>query len=97
MKTLDPKAHALALFRILPNGEGRKYTATTFPANPWAGCERFIRTCYAVGMLGGDPETSYAVLDVIDADHDIVQDFPIPNANAFQWIKKKLDIAVLDA
>lgn len=90
-------AHALTLFRILPNGEGRNYTATTFPRNPWAGCERFVRTGFAVGWLVRDDDVtgaSYALLDVLDERGDIVQDFPIRDAAAFQQVKRRLNLRV---
>lgn len=91
---LTPTAHALRPFRVLPNGEGRTYSATTFPKNPWRGCSRFIRMCEAVGWVGGGAVEPYGVLDVLDINHDIVQDFAIPNARAFQQIKRRLDAAV---
>jgi hypothetical protein len=82
-------ARALTAFRVLPNGEGRQYSATTFPRDPWQGCERMIRTGFKLGFLleGND---GYAVLDVLDEDGDIVQDFTIRDARAFQYFKRKL-------
>lgn len=96
MTALSPDAHALSAFRALPNGEGRSYTATWFPGGPWDGVSRFIRMCRAVGWIreGMPSAESYAVLDVLDEDGNIVQDFPIPDARAFQGIKKKLDLRV---
>lgn len=97
---LNPTAHALTLFRCLPNGQGRSYTATTFPQDPWAGCEHTIRTAYKLGYV--DPSDSeryilgdgYGVLDVLDANGDIVQDFMVRTADAFQWLKRRLDLRV---
>jgi len=86
-------AVALSAFRVLPNGEGRVYTATTFPGNPLAGCERFVRTCRVLGYLVPDGP-HYAVLDVLDATGDIVQDFLIRDAAAFRYIKRKLRLRV---
>jgi hypothetical protein len=91
---LHPDAHALTAFRILPNGEGRQYTATTFPAHPWAGCERMLRMARAVGWVGRDPDESYALLEVLNIDADIIQDFPVPTAAAFRQLKKRLNLAV---
>lgn len=91
---IDPAAHALSLFRCLPNGEGRAYTAVTFPADPWQGCERFIRMARKVGWLTKPGEDGYGVLDVLDADANIVQDFGVRTAPAFQQIKQKLNLAV---
>lgn len=96
-RNLHPNAHALTAFRVLANGNGRQYSATTFPQNPWQGCERFIRMCRAVGWIprpGAPAEDGYAVLDVIDADGDIIQDFPIRDAKAFQQIKRRLHLVV---
>lgn len=91
-ETLHPRAHALGAFRVLPNGEGRHYSATTFPADPWGGCARMIRMARAIGCLGsGD---SYAVIDVFDAEGSIVQDFSVPTAGAFHWWKRKLNLTV---
>ena len=93
---LDPAAHALSVFRMLPSGEGRAYTAVTFPQDPWRGCERFVRTCLALGWVrhAGWERDPYGVLDVLDEDGDIVQDYAIPSAKAFQRIKCKLDLRV---
>lgn len=86
-------AHALTIFRGLSNGDGRVYTATTFPKDPWAGCEHFIRMCRAVGWVT-DEKDGYGVLDVLNQDGDIVQEFMIPDALAFRQIKSRLHIAV---
>jgi hypothetical protein len=86
-------AYALTIFRGLANGEGRLYTATTFPADPWRGCERFIRMCRAVGWLT-DESHGYGVLDVLNENGDIVQDFTIRDAKAFQQIKRRLHLEV---
>lgn len=93
---LLPEAHALSIFRCLPNGEGRRYSSTWFPKAPWAGCARFVRQCRAVGWIdeGMGSEDCYGVLDVLAENGDIIQDFPIPSARAFQAIKKKLGIVV---
>lgn len=93
---LDRRAHALTVFRVVGK-DGREYTATTFPRDPWQGCERFIRTARAVGWLGEARSDSYGILDVLDENGDIVQDFGIRSADAFQRIKKLLDLRVNDA
>lgn len=87
-------AYALTLFRGLANGDGRAYTATTFPRNPWAGCERFIRIARRVGWLTDDIDAAYGVLDVLDADGDIIQDFGVLDSRSFQQIKRRLDLRV---
>jgi hypothetical protein len=93
-ETLHPAAHALSAFRVLPNEQTRQYSATTFPQNPWAGCERTIRMARAVGWIGGDPKDCYAVLDVLDVNGDIIQDFPVPTSKAFAQLKKRLNLVV---
>lgn len=86
----DPRAVALTAFRALPDGGGRQYTATTFPQDPWQGCERMIRMAAAVGFVTESAPGAYAVLDVLDVDGDIIQDYGIPDARAFRWLKRKL-------
>lgn len=88
------EAHALTLFRILPNGEGRRYSATTFPNGPYQGCERTVRMARAVGWIAEDGGESYGLLEVIDANGDILADFDIPTARAFAQVKKHLNIVV---
>lgn len=94
-----PPAGAVALtaFRELPDGRGRQYTATTFPANPWQGCEHFVRTCAAIGFVKDcTPEHAYAVLDAIDEDGEILATWDITSAQAFQFIYRKLHLRVED-
>jgi hypothetical protein len=71
---------------VVSETEARQYTATTFPRDPYQGCERMIRMAQAVGYLteatSGAPHP-YAVLDVLAEDGDIVQDFLIPHARAW--------------
>jgi hypothetical protein len=95
MVDLHPEAHALTVFRIVKD-EGRNYTATWFPKDPWAGCDQFLRQCHAVGWIKptAADEDCYAVLDVLNENGDIVQDFPIRDAKAFQQIKRRLHLAV---
>lgn len=90
---VHPSAHALTLFRALPNGDGREYTVTTFPRDPWQGCEHMIRTARAVGALT-DAEDCYGMLDVLDENGDIVQDFGVRDSRSFQWLKRKLHLRV---
>lgn len=97
-KSVVSTAHALTVFRAVSDTEGRQYTATTFPRDPYQGCERMIRMARAVGYLrdsitGADGEV-YAVLDVLDSDGDIVQDFIIPHRRAFEWFYRKLNLRV---
>lgn len=93
---LHKSAHALSACRALPNGGCRQYTATTFPQDPWQGCERMVRTGQKLGLLKDSHtiDCPYAVLDVLNKNGDIVQDFAIPTAAAFQWFKRKLNLSV---
>lgn len=89
-RVTKPPANAVALtaFRPMPDGTGRQYTATTFPRDPWQGCEMYIRRAGCIGFLtpsSADPDSGYAVLDVLDDVGDIVADYEIPTARAFKW------------
>jgi len=74
MIELNPAAHALRPVRIVGDAF-RFYEATTFPKNPWAGCEMYLRRCNFLGWLKEDG--SKIVLDVLDRNGDIIQDFPL--------------------
>lgn len=90
-----PNAVGLTAFRALPNGVGRQYTAVEFERG-WNGVEHFIRTLNAVGYVRPSTADSggYAVLDVLDVNGDIVQDYDIPTADAFRYVKRKLRLTV---
>lgn len=96
-ETLHPAANALTAFRALPDGSGRQYTATSWEPDPWRGCEHLIRSAQHVGFV----KTShpgcgcYAVLDVLDVNGEIVQDFCITTPRAFRWLYRKLDLRVV--
>lgn len=86
---------ALTVFRELPDGSGRQYTATTWPRDPWQGCEHFVRTCAAVGFVrDSTPEHAYAVLDAINDDGDVLKTWDIMTAQAFRYIYRKLNLRV---
>jgi hypothetical protein len=93
---LHPAAHALSMFRALPDGNGRAYTAVTFPADPRGGCLQIIRMAAFVGwIVDSSTDThGYGVLDVLDAEGDIIQDYAVVDADGFQRIKRKLDLRV---
>lgn len=91
------EAVALSAFRELPDGRARQYTESETPADPWRGCERFIRMCGAIGYLrDSEPGHAYAVLDAIGEDGDIVATYDIPNAAAFRFIYRKLGLRVAE-
>jgi hypothetical protein len=88
---------ALTAFRELPDGRARQYTEAWTPANPWQGCERFIRMCGALGYLTESrPEHAYAVLDAISADGDILATYDVPHELAFRFIYRKLHLRVAE-
>jgi hypothetical protein len=93
---LRPPAAAVGLSAIrgLPDGSMRQYTSVEFTRG-WNGVERFIRTLRAVGYIKpSSAAPSYAVLDVLDVDGDIIGDYDVPTAAAFRYIKRKLDLRV---
>jgi hypothetical protein len=90
-----PGAVALTACRELTNGDARQYTATTWPRDPWQGCEHFVRMCAAVGFVRDcTHEHAYALLDAIDKDGDILETWDITSARAFRFIYRKLHLRV---
>lgn len=89
---LQPAAVALSAIRPLPSGSFHQYTAATFPQNPWQGCEHMIRMARACGFVTTCSGVCdcYAVLDVLDDDGDVIQDFCITTPRAFRWFYRKL-------
>lgn len=92
---LSPPAGAVGLSAMRPvRGVARNYTAVEFTRG-WNGVEHFIRTLMKVGYIAPSSSApSYAVLDVLDADGDIIGDYDVPNAKAFGYIKRKLKLRV---
>ena len=89
MINLDPRAVALRPVRALKDGF-RYYEATTFPQNPWQGCEMYLRRCKAFGFLKGDGEI---VLDVLDKNGDVIQDFPLTR-KGLRYLRKEFRFKV---
>jgi hypothetical protein len=87
---------ALTACRDLPDGRTRQYTATTFPSDPWRGCERFVRMCGAISHARNCEAGSraYALLDAINEEGDILETWDIPTAQAFRFIYRKLHLRV---
>lgn len=87
-----PPLHPAA--RPLNEHELRGYTIV----EPTGGrqMERAVNTALYVGYLRppGRPEDSYAVLDVLDGNGDIVQEWDIPHARAWRWWYRKLGLRV---
>ncbi|MEU5946277.1 hypothetical protein ABZ793_12030 [Micromonospora sp. NPDC047465] len=94
---LHPDAVGFTLFRVLPNGGSRAYTAVEFTRG-WAGADHFLRQLRACGYVRNSSTApdGWHVLDVLDANGDIVQDYAIPPhpSRAFAYIKRKLKLTV---
>ena len=86
------KAVGMTLFRILKNGSAREYSAVRFRRGA-EGVDRTLRQFAAVGWTDTD-DYGYGVLDILDDSGDIVSDIGVPNARAFQAIKRKLGLRV---
>lgn len=85
-------ATGLSAIRILRGGGMRQFSAVEF-ARGWAGVEHFIRTCWALGKIKPSSSMpSYGVLDVLDADGEIIGDYDIPDADAWRFIYRKLGL-----
>ena len=87
---MNAETVGMSLFRVLPNGTGRCYSAVRFRRGG-AGVARTLRQFEAVGWIG---EGSYGVLDLLADNGDIVDDRLVPSAHAFQRIKKRLGLTV---
>lgn len=92
---LDPDAVALRPVRIIrTKGRDaviRHYTATTFPENPWGGCNLYLRRCRLFGGLS-DADTDL-LLDVLNEAEDIIQDYNLTR-KGFEYLRKKLGFVV---
>lgn len=92
---LHPDATGLTLFRVLANGGSRTYTAVEFTRG-WAGVDHFLRQLRAFGYIrnSSNAPDGYHVLDVLNAEGDIVQDYAVPPhpSRAFAYIKRKLKL-----
>jgi hypothetical protein len=95
--TIGPAAPGCDRFqavRGLSSGGARDYTGVEFTLG-WSGADQFRRQLCAFGYVrNSSAEPSYGVLDVLDAHGDIVQDYDVPTANAFAYIKRKLRLRV---
>lgn len=94
---LHADAHALTLFRVLAGERGRCYSAATFPREPHKGCAWFVNMAHCVGWLRPTVvgEDCYAVLDVLSEEGDVIQDYAVRDALAFQQIKRRLKLVVV--
>jgi len=89
-------AVALSAIREVKSGAMRQYTQVEF-THRWNGVDRFIRTLAAVGYVQPcSAAPSYAVLDVLDAEGDIIGEYDIPSPRAFGYVYRKLGLRVVD-
>lgn len=88
-------ATGLSAVRALPDGSMRQYSAVGFRQG-WSGVDQFIRTLRAVGFVrpSSRDTAGYAVLDVLNADGDLIADYDVPTAVAFRYVKRKLRLTV---
>lgn len=92
---LHPAAVGFSAIRGLPGGRMRQYSEVEF-TNGHAGANRYHRMFAGTGAIAASStDPSYAVLDVLDADGEIVQDFDVPTAEGFRYIKRMLGLTVV--
>ena len=82
--TLHESAFAIRPVRIV-GGCLREYDAITFPCNPRAGVSIYLRRCLAHLQDDG----SHCLLDILDKQGDIVQDYPITHSG-FEYLRRSL-------
>lgn len=85
---LDDRAFALRPVRFTETDDGgeiRHYEAITFPQNPRGGCGMWLRRC--LGQLRD--EGSNLLIDVLDENGDIIQDYPITR-DGFEYLRRSL-------
>lgn len=91
---LHPDAIGFGAMRGLKNGVARNYTPVEFTRG-WADADRFLCTLMACGLVeDSSANPSYAVLDVINADGDIIQDYNLPTKQAFKYVYRMLKLRV---
>jgi hypothetical protein len=84
---LVPNAYALRLCRTIKSKNSfRLYDPVTFPKDPRGGCLLYLRRCQAFGYLVDD---SPFVVDVLDANDDIIQDYSLTR-EGFNWLKRAI-------
>ena len=87
--SLPPDAYALRPVRVdAENNRFIEYEAVTFPNGPREGCALYLRRCEAFGYLRG-AEDSGLVVDVLNAEGDIVAEYPITR-DGFEYLRSRL-------
>lgn len=90
IKRLKVMQDAVALRPVRMNEKAQTFTfyeGTTFPRNPYGGCNLYLRRCHAFGYLEAD--AGNLIVDVLNADGDIIQDFPITR-KGFEYLRRTL-------
>jgi hypothetical protein len=91
---LPPGTAGFTVFRSLPDGRGRQYSAAQFTQGT-AGAEWFLRQLRACGLVRMPSSApSYALLDAIDADGEVLETFDLPTRQAFAFAYRKLGLRV---
>lgn len=84
---MEPAAFALRPVRFIGKDTIVNYTATTFPQDPYGGCEITMRRCEAFGYLK-DPHPDL-LIDVLGEDGSIIQGFGI-SKKGFEYLRRAL-------
>lgn|SRR5690606_12729704 len=94
---LHPDAVGFSVFRLLPDGTGRTYTSVKF-TDGWRGANHFLRQLRALGYVRNSSSApdGHHVLDVLNVNGDVVQDYAIPPypSEAIGYIKRRLKLRV---
>lgn len=89
---IPQEAFALRPVRMLEKENTiREYSATTFPKDPRAGCEIWLRRCRALGFLKRDEGET--CIDILNEQGDILDTVPI-NRRGFNYLRGKLKFVV---
>ena len=86
-KTMSSTAHALRPVRIVRE-ELRNFTGTTFPRNPYEGCELIFRRMEVFGMIEVNRNADQWV-DVLDVNGDIIREVPV-TPRGFKYLRRVL-------
>lgn len=85
-ESLSPQAFALRPVRIdAKRDRFIIYEATTFPDDPFNGCELMLRRCAFFAMLAKDEAA--LMIDILNSDGDIIQDVPV-NRQGFRYLRR---------
>jgi len=89
--SLPKTAHALRPMRIDRDEDPVHYEATTFPRDPYKGCELVIRRMECFGMLTkrAGPLQGAWFLDVLDVEADILDTLEV-NAEGVKYMRRVL-------